>query len=397
MKIGILTHFYHSLNYGGMLQSYALTVFLNRNNFDAEQICYIMSTDPFLPIRETNTLDNIQDKVFLPLKFIKRVYRSQKYRLIDKNCEKYYWKYRKKEIEKRSDNFAEFQERVSHSRKIYDGNSIVEAVDIYDCFIAGSDQVWNFTWFNPAFFLDFSGNHKRIAYAASVGKNQFCMEEENYLKRTLSKFDAISVREENMVPTLNTLLERDSVVQTLDPTLLLVAEDWDEIAAPRLVENKYIFCYFLHNDRNLNRLAVRFARKHKMAIVTIPFPDIEYNKQDVSFGRYRIDDAGPSDFISLIKHADYVLTDSFHATVFSLIYRKQFIVFPRGNAKGMESRLLSLVRIFECEERFCSVDEKVRYKYMSSLPTYEYKDCYSKFEKLRLESEAFLLKSLKNV
>lgn len=397
MKIGIFTHFYQSLNYGGMLQSYALTEFLNRNGLDSEQICYIMSTDPFLPAQQTPPFDVRPEKVFFPLKFIKKVYQSLNYRLIGKKCEKYYWEYKKSKIIKRAEKFVEFQERVLHSDKIYDGSSIPEAMDIYDCFITGSDQVWNFTWFNPAFYLDFSGNSKKIAYAASAGKSRFCMEEEIYLKRTLSEFDAISVREEDLVPTLNALLEKDSVIQTVDPTLLLTVEDWDEIVSPRLIKNKYIFCYFLHNDKKLRQLAERFARKHKMVIVTIPFPDIEYNKQDVTFGEYRIDDVGPAEFISLVKHADYVLTDSFHATVFSLIYHKQFVAFPRGNAKGMESRLLSLTRIFECEERFCNVDEKERYKYISSLPTYKYKDCYSKFEKLKLESETFLLKNLKSV
>lgn len=397
MKIGILTHFYHSLNYGGMLQAYALTEFLNRNGFDSEQICYIMSTNSFLPVQKTNSIDVSQKEVFLPLKLIKRVYRSLRFRLIDKKCEEYYWEYRKDKIIKRTESFAEFQQRVLHSGRVYDKNSISNAMDVYDCFITGSDQVWNFTWFNPAFFLDFSGNIKKIAYAASAGKSEFRIEEENYLKKTLSEFDAISVREENLVPTINALLEKDSVIQTVDPTLLLTAEDWDKVASPRLFENKYVFCYFLHNNKSLSQLAVKFARKHKMSIVTIPFPDIEYNKQDVTFGRYRIDDAGPSHFISLIKYADYVLTDSFHATVFSLIYHKQFIAFPRGNAKGMESRLLSLTRIFECEERFCCVDVKERYEYISALPAHKYKNYCSKYEKLKMESESFLLKNLKSM
>lgn len=397
MKVGILTHFYHSLNYGGMLQAYALTEFLNRNNFDAEQICYIMSTDSFLSVQETKSPDITREKVPFPLKLVKRVYRSLKYRLVDKKCEEYYWRYRKNEIEKRSESFTEFQKLVPHSKKIYDGSSIAEAVDMYDCFITGSDQVWNFTWFNPAFFLDFPGSTTRIAYAASAGKSKFCTEEENYLKQTLSKLDAISVREEDLVPTLNILLEKDSIIQTVDPTLLLSVEEWDEITSQRLIGRKYVFCYFLHNDKSLSQLARRFARERKIALATIPFSDIEYNKQDVAFGKYRMDNVGPSEFISLIKHAEYVLTDSFHATVFSLIYCKQFIVFPRGNAKGMESRLMSLLQIFECSERFCNVDEKMRYEYVSSLPDYEYKSYYSKFEKLRQESESFLFKSLKNV
>lgn len=394
MKIGILTHYYRSLNYGGMLQAYALVKYLEKKGYPAEQLCYDFSPKPFLPPRpqEDKTASPPSGNLFR--KGCRRIYRSLHYRLIDKKRERYYAEYKKNVIPRRAERFSAFQDRVPHSEAACDPSSVASAADRYDCLITGSDQVWNFTWFNPAFFLDFpDSSARKIAYAASAGKASFGPEETQYLKKTIPMFHAVSVRESDLADTLNELLETDDVVQTVDPTLLLSPADWDEIAVPRLIREKYLFCYFLHNDALLSKLAKQFARKRHLKIVTIPFPGIEYNAADVRFGDYRLDDADPSDFISLVKHANYVLTDSFHATVFSLIYGKQFVAFPRGDAKGMSSRLHTLTKMFGCEERFCRVSKEKWAEYIASLPAYAAKQ-NPDFENVKQASEAFLLRAL---
>lgn len=393
MSIGIFTHYYHSLNYGGMLQAYALAKYLNQKGFSAEQVCFDFSSEPFQPARpraeyRAQSADN------LLVKNCRRLWRSLRYRLVEKRREQYYADYKRDVLPRRAEKFSAFQDRVPHSEQVYSPDSVASAAKRYDCLLSGSDQVWNFSWFNPAFFLDFpDSDARKIAYAASAGKASFEPEEIRYLKRTLPAFRSLSVRESDLADELNRLLETDSVVQTIDPTLLLSREDWDEIASPRLVRSKYLFCYFLHNDDKLCRLAKRFARTHHLRIVTIPFPGIEYNAADVRFGTYRFDDADPADFISLVKHADYIFTDSFHATVFSLIYGKQFAAFPRGDAKGMGSRLLSLTKLFGCEERYCRVDEEEREEYVLSLPAYVPKQD-APFEDVKRASELFLLQAL---
>lgn len=394
MKIGILTHYYRSLNYGGMLQSYALVKYLEKKGYPAEQLRYAFSSEPFLPPRPQEGKTVLPPSENLFRKGFRRIYRSLHYRLIDKKREQFYADYKKNVIPRRSERFAAFQDRVPHSGTACDPSSVVSAAEQYDCLITGSDQVWNFTWFNPAFFLDFpDSSARRIAYAASAGKASFGPEETQYLKKTLSRFHAISARESDLADTLNDLLGTDDTVQAVDPTLLLTSEDWDKIASPRLIREKYLFCYFLHNDESLSKLAKQFARKHRLKIVTIPFPGIEYNAADVRFGDYRLDEADPSDFISLVKYADCVFTDSFHATVFSLIYGKQFVAFPRGDAKGMGSRLHTLTKMFGCEERFCRVSAEERADYIAALPAYGAKESPD-FEKVKRASEAFLLRAL---
>ena len=275
-------------------------------------------------------------------------------------------------------------------------NDVAEAAAAYDCLITGSDQVWNFDWFNPAFFLDFPDcRAKRIAYAASAGKSDFQDSESAYLRKVLPAFQAISVRETDLADSLNGILGMDSVSVAVDPTLLLSAEDWKSIAAPRQIKENYLFCYFLHNDRDLSRLARSFARKRHLRIVTIPFPGIEYNEADIRFGSLRYDAAGPADFLSLILHADYVFTDSFHASVFSLLFGKQFAVFPRGDAPAMGSRLQTLTQLYGCPERYCDVPPKERMTYLAGLEKAPVLKCSETAQAQILDSKEFLHNALR--
>ena len=395
MRIGILTHYHHSLNYGGMLQAYALVKYLQQQGFQAEQICYTISSEPFLSPQKPAQTKQLEPHNGKLIKLFRRMYRAARYRLVYKRCEQYYEKYKKTMIPKRARKFAEFEDGVLHSQTECNPDTVLEMVKSYDFLITGSDQVWNFAWFNPAFFLDFPEYRgKKIAYAASAGKSEFCEQEAEYLKGTLASFNAVSVREADLVDVLDHLIETDTVEQTVDPTLLLSTEDWDEIASPRLIQEKYLFCYYLHNDENLRKLSEKFAKEHHLKLAVIPFPGIEFNLADVRFGKYRFDEADPSDFISLIKHAEYVFTDSFHATVFSLLYGKQFISFPRGDAQKMGSRLATLTEMFGCKERFCLANVQDRWSYIASLPLIRVD--YERFEVMKARSEAFLMHALRN-
>ena len=366
MKIGILTHYYKSLNYGGVLQAYALAAFLRKQGYEAEQVSYRFSSEPFArkpaPRVSTPRPSGIRGK-------LTRYKNALRYRLIEKPREEAYAQYKKYQLAARAEAFAAFCESVPHSADVSTPETISEATKAYDCLITGSDQVWNFDWFNSAFFLDIPGCcAKRIAYAASAGRSDFDEAETAYLHRVLPALQAISVRESDLAAVLNELLGTDRVVQTVDPTLLLTAGEWEALAAPRRISEPYLFCYFLHNDEALVRLAKRFARKRHLTIAAIPFPGIEYNEVDGRFGKHRFDAASPADFLSLIRYADYVLTDSFHATVFSLLFEKRFATFPRSDALRMSSRLRTLTELFGCPERFCGVPEEERFQWLNDLP-----------------------------
>lgn len=392
MKIGILTHYYSSMNYGGVLQAYALAAFLQEHGYEAEQISFRFSSEPFA--RKPTTLVCAPRRSGI-IGRLKRCKNALRYRAVEKPRQEVYAHYKNDEIAARAEAFASFCESVPHSACIYTPEMISGATEVYDCLITGSDQVWNFDWFNPAFFLDFPNQQiERIAYAASAGRAGFDEAETAYLRRVLPVFHAISVRESDLAVELNELLGTDRVVQTVDPTLLLSAKKWEALASPRLIPENYLFCYFLHNNKELACLAKRFARKRHLRIATIPFPGIEYNDMDIRFGKFRFDTASPTDFLSLIRHADYVLTDSFHATVFSLLFEKQFAVFPRSDAVSMGSRLQTLTELFNCPEHFCGVPEEDRLQWLCDLPERRVQDMSERVLSAIDSSGQFLLHAL---
>lgn len=168
MKVGILTHYYKSLNYGGMLQAYALARYLCRNGYDVEQISYQLSSDPYSPNPKKSTA---VPQYSFPVRFYLRCKNALRKRLVENPRRRFYENYKNTMLMRRADAFAVFRETVPHSCRIFSCDEIPELAKQYPCLITGSDQVWNFDWFNPAFFLDIPGcDAKRIAYAASAGK-----------------------------------------------------------------------------------------------------------------------------------------------------------------------------------------------------------------------------------
>ena len=271
-KIGILTYFYQTHNYGGMLQSYALPKFLNDNGIDAEQICYTRKDErPFEAIEES-----IRKKASISERI--------EYRILNI----YFNKKIKPKFNKRNKNFTDFERKVPCSKRVYDLNNISDVNYIYDGFVVGSDQIWTFRCFNPTFFLEFAyDDKKKISYAASIGKSNFTDLEKEYLNLQLSRFDRITVRENDLVDTLS-VITNQNVSCVLDPVFLLSQSDWNEIADKRLVEDKYLFCYFLGDDKNLRKIAKQYAKKNDLQIVTIPFANQTYNRTDFTFGNIKM-------------------------------------------------------------------------------------------------------------
>ena len=180
----------------------------------------------------------------------------------------------------------------------------------------------------------------------------------------------------------------------LDPTLLLSREDWDNICSVNKIEERYVFCYFLGELSLSNKKIIEFARSKNLKVVSMPYLAWT-SKRDSNFGDYKIYDATPPDFISLIKHAEYVFTDSFHATVFSHIYHKNFFVFNRAGLKSMNDRIYSLTSLFDTQERFCDTKEKISLHYIEGLPPIDYGKTFPKFEAMKEKSINFLKENLK--
>ena len=220
------------------------------------------------------------------------------------------------------------KENIILSKPCYDKSDVEKLVKDCSFLICGSDQIWNPIWYDSMFFLDFGHTkQKRIAYAPSGIAIEDPETEKIYQKMGLwiNRMDCVSMRESQSVDIMAKYTDKHIEV-VLDPTLLIDREDWDKIASERLVEEPYIFCYVMGSLRQ-HKLVLRQLMKKYQAkrIVFIPSNVVEDKlKFATSFPG-----AGPAEFVSLIKNAEAVATDSFHGTALSLKYRKQFYLLKR--------------------------------------------------------------------
>ncbi|MBQ6540174.1 MAG: polysaccharide pyruvyl transferase family protein, partial [Oscillospiraceae bacterium] len=337
MRAAIISHYYMCRNYGGCLQAYALCRVLRDLGCDAEQLCYSRKSD----IPERNSVIRRMYRV------IKKEFRSVlNLRIHDA-------------LESRYSAMSDFRgNKIPHSKTVYDSDSISGCVSDYDVFITGSDQVWHPSAYCPAFGLNFVPHVKtKLSYAASIAKDRLTEDQLIKLSSCLSDFSAISVREDKARDLLKDWV-RQPIRVTLDPTLLLTSEQWDDVCSPRIVKEPYLFCFFLGDSVKQRELARRYAEARGLKLVTVSFLTGYYRKCDIDFGDLPIMAASPEDIVSLIKHSEIVFTDSFHAVTMSVVYKKQFVVFDRIIGSSMGSRVSSLLSLLSAKDRFCD-DERI--------------------------------------
>lgn len=369
-RVGILTHYYNSHNYGGLLQSYALCKVLNNAQFDAVQISFLIkqlgNVDAYKNESLTKKLARSIFDIVVPVR---------------------------KKIKKRNKCLEDFGKTIPHTSKVYNTSNIHETNELFDCFVVGSDQVWNFDWFNPEFFLGFvEQRKKRIAYAASMGKLPEKDETIDFLKNALADFDAVSVREKDLEHFLNDHFGTSTATCVLDPTLLLSAEEWDELCTERIEMRPYVFCYFLGNNHEERVFAEQYAKRHGLKILTIPHMNGKPNRKDLFWGDRRLYDISPADFISLIKHANCVFTDSFHAVVFSNLYDKEYFSFNRNGSPIVDPRIDYVTSLFGTRERYLcgSVDSPM----ILEAKQLDRSDSWMLFGQIKKQSIDFLINNL---
>ncbi|MCR5021830.1 MAG: polysaccharide pyruvyl transferase family protein [Ruminococcus sp.] len=333
MKIGIFTHYYLSDNYGGNLQAYALCIVLQQLGYTAEQICYI---------RNMTSKDSFYKKCILFLR-----HRIKKYIVRFTNKDFY------KNVESRKKAIIEFNRNVvPHSDSIYDESTLYNLNDLYDCFITGSDQVWHPNVLCSGYLLEFcNDSSKKLSYAASIASSDLDIKSKSRLKKALESFSFISVREKDSVQLLSDIGIKNCK-WVLDPTLLLNSHEWRRISKPLVIEKEYVLTYFLGDNEVSRRKAAEYAKKNNLQLVSLPYLLNQYRKCDKDFGDVKLFSVSPEQLLYLIDHADCVFTDSFHATVFSLIFQKNFYVFKRNESDKMTNRIQSLLKMFGFQERF---------------------------------------------
>lgn len=310
-------------NVGASLQAYALMAYLNKLGHEVEIINYkpdYLNKHYKLGVVGNPKYDkSVLREIYLLLKLPGRL--------------KAKYSKRKKEY----DNFTNTY--LSCTKLIYRSNEeLKHNPPMADLYFAGSDQIWNTIFSNgkdPAFYLDFvPSGCKKASYAASFATDDIESAWKNQITKWLSGLDYISVREKSGVEILNKLgFSRQ--VQVLDPVFLLDVNDWKKIEKKVVGSEHYILVYdFDHNDE-LKKLALRAAKEKRCKIYSV----LPCKYADKSF-----EQEGPRAFINLVNNAQMVISNSFHATAFSVIFKKQFVVFER--AEKINTRMQDLLALF---------------------------------------------------
>lgn len=321
-KVGIIT-FHMAFNHGAMLQAYALSKKLTLMGADVEIIDYRL---PFIDrYHHKDVLKELLKKQGLIgfLKYIKRILKGNYYTT---SWKKFYCFMTKK---------------FPLSKQVFDEDfSLLQ----YDCYITGSDQIWNGTLtggIQSCYFLDFvPESSKRIAYAASSGSGTFGDSNLEMICGWLNKFDAIGIREQRLADYVND--ELNICAQTvLDPTLILDKDIWRELVHKVPYKN-YLLIYTFDEKPYIYEKAREYAMKHDLNIITLA-----YVKKDIGDDIYQLLEQGPEDFVSYIYYADAVFTSSFHGTAFSIIFEKQFYCFPHPEYHERTDSLLKTAGLLE--------------------------------------------------
>ncbi len=380
MRVGIITIYYRNYNYGGLLQSYALPIFLNKIGYEAQQITF----DRYITKSIASRL-KAQDK---NVKILVKKAWDKIYNII---AEEYNQRITKiligHKLDARKENFEKFEKAIPHSNHIYSIFDIEKANQEYDVFIVGSDVIWSGAVDPYIASLKFT-NKKKFSYAASLSFAHISSEWMLQYKDGLKKLNAIGVREKSIEMDLNKLgLDAKNV---LDPTFLLEREEWNKIAITSKRKEKYVFAYLLGDNIYQRRIIENFAQEVKIEIVTIPFAvNDKYRSCDKKFGNKKDISAGPAEWIGLIRDAEYVFTDSFHAIVFSIIFHKDFYAFQRFNGKKANgARIISILEKFSLLERLVETDT------ICNSQSIDYRRIDEILEKEKISSKKFLLNAL---
>lgn len=295
-------------------------------------------------------------------------------------------------LRERAQAFCDFIDKELSFSELYTSLSALEvASKKYDAVLLGSDQVWHPMNLLMNFFtLNFVPDDvKKGAYAPSFGVSII---PESYRKpyaEYINRIEYVSCREMAGVKLIKELTGRE-VPMVCDPTLLLTAQDWDKFLSDKVkIKEKYVFCYFIGNNPNQREVVKDYAKENGLKVVALLHID-EYIASDEQYADYTPYNVGPAEFLYLIKNAECVMTDSFHASVFSLQFHRNFYTFNRfenANGNSTTSRIDSLLSTANVMDRKVKNGASV-----SDLANtvIDYKDIDERLKQFRASSEAYL-------
>lgn len=331
MKIKTITC-HDVYNVGASLQAYALLTYLTKLGHDVEVIDY--KPDYLVHYRLTGLNNNRYD--FPIVRILYQIAKLPK-RIYDRLGK------RKREFDYFTNNYL-----ITTSRTYTSNDDLKKNLPYADIYFAGSDQIWNTIFQNgkdPAFYLDFVENNCiKASYAASFATETIDEKYKTNVKKWVNNLNFISVREKSGLKILKDLgIVR--AIQVLDPVFLLCKNEWINIEKDLSIDDNYILIYDFDLNPTILSYAKKIAREKKWKIYSV----LKNKNCDRSFYN-----EGPAAFIYLIRNAKFIISNSFHATAFSIIFRKNFLVFNRK--ESINTRMKDLLETFDLEDRIVTGD-----------------------------------------
>lgn len=371
-KIIYIVTYYNSPNYGSNLQATALSLYLQKLGckvyfLDRVKVMPFFIRHPQLLVaRIWNKLTNYRTR---------RFFEPEEYKLSNDRIEK----------------LKAYSEKFFQEISLLSINDLQKTQEQNTIFVAGSDIIWQPANGYPAkFFLDFAYYLKAscFSYASSLGSNRVPWYYKGAIRKYLSAFTSVSTREQSTAMLLSKIIGR-TVRKVLDPTLLLTVADWDEFADKAQysddISEHYIVCYFVMKDSRYWSYVKLAQQKTGYQVVVLPMHSIDEDQP------YTIIKNGtPYEFVDLIKNAEFVLTDSFHACVFSLQYEKEFYLLRRER-KAEDSKYDDFLKHFHLEGR--QIIDETKFERNQEL---DYHLSHTVLEKDREESMHYIYDALEN-
>lgn len=327
MKIAFIT-LSCAYNYGAVLQAYAMWKYLQNLGNETVLIDYI--TERY-QVEAKDHVFKVGGR-WAGNAFMRMIWKTTYYKI-------------ERKVQQHFKDFLRKNTRLTPT--YYNNEELIEKPVQADLFISGSDQIWNTDFSldkkpDKPYFLDFAAEDKpRLAYASSFGKNRLG-EEKKEIKKYLEKFQAIGVREKSAIKIIDELGLKAEIVA--DPTLLCSREEWSGMAAGRMEEKKYLLLFQIHPKKELLELGRKLAKEKGLSLVIVSPNPLDRKKMYKWKVRYL---PKVEEWLSYFKFAEFVLTDSFHATVFSTIFEKQFLTYAQNKYNSRITGYLSVLGLPE--------------------------------------------------